>query len=128
MEKKDTSAAKLTVYYDGSCALCALEIAHYKRQEGADRLRFLDASVESDLGEGLTREAALGRFHVRAADGALVSGARGFAAIWAQLPRWRWAARLAAMPGVTPFLERAYRGFLPLRPTLARLVTRLRRQ
>jgi len=115
----------LTVYYDGGCPLCRLEMDHYKRQSGAERLCFVDATSSSaDLGGDLSRDTALSRFHVRDADGALVSGARGFVAVWAVLPRWRWAARIAGLPAVTPLLELAYRGFLPLRPWLARALWR----
>ena len=124
MDTEKTPAPELTVYYDGACPLCTLEIDHYKRQSGADALCFVDASGSSDLGQDLTRDAALSRFHVRDANGQLISGARGFAAIWAKLPSWRWAARLAKLPLVTPLLELAYRGFLPLRPWLARIAAR----
>ncbi len=119
-----TQQKELTIYYDGACPLCSMEIAHYKRQEGAEKLNFVDAAQTADLGDDLSRDAALRRFHVRDQGGQLVSGAAGFTRIWAILPRWRWAARLARLPGVTPLLELGYRAFLPLRPTLARLAAR----
>ncbi|WP_170559090.1 thiol-disulfide oxidoreductase DCC family protein [Ruegeria atlantica] len=77
-----------TVYYDGSCPLCSVEIEHCASCKGADRLRFVDVS-NSDvlLGDDLTRQEALGRFHVRRADGKLVSGARGFTELWGALPK-----------------------------------------
>ncbi len=114
-----------TVYYDGSCPLCTVEIRHYASCEGADRLRFVDVSrPDADLGDDLTQQDAMGRFHVRRPDGELVSGARGFAELWSALPKWRWLATVANLPGVTPALEIAYRGFLPLRPTLSRIASR----
>lgn len=121
---RENDTAELTVYYDGACPLCRMEISHYQRQQGAERICFVDASETGDLGDDLPQEAALRRFHVRDAEGRLVSGAAGFARIWAVLPRWQWAARLARLPGMTALLELAYRGFLPLRPMLARLVAR----
>ena len=122
-----SSDKDLTVYHDGACPLCSLEIAHYARQEGAERLDFEDVSrEEAQTGAGLTREVALRRFHVRRADGTVLSGAAGFAEIWKTLPRWRWAGRIAALPGVVHVLELFYRAFLPLRPHLARLVSRYR--
>ena len=117
----DTDENKLTVYYDGNCPLCRAEISHYATREGADQICFVDAAQkDTDLGADLDPDQALGRFHVRLGDGTLVSGAKGFVAIWSILPRWRVLARIARLPGVTPFLELLYRGFLPIRPTLSR--------
>ena len=109
----------LTVYYDGACPLCLAEISHYKGLDGADRIDFVDAASEA-LPDDLDRDTALGRFHVRRADGTLVSGAAGFAEVWGGLPKWRWAARLAAIPGMLWVMERMYRAFLPVRPYLSR--------
>ncbi|WP_206539606.1 DCC1-like thiol-disulfide oxidoreductase family protein [Ruegeria sp. ANG-S4] len=113
-----------TVYYDGSCPLCSVEIGHYAACEGSDGLHFVDVS-NSDvrLGDDLTRQEAMGRFHVRLADGKLVSGARGFTELWGALPKWRWLARVARLPGILPLLELAYRCFLPLRPMISRIAS-----
>jgi predicted DCC family thiol-disulfide oxidoreductase YuxK len=121
-----TPRPTLTVYYDGACPLCAAEIRLYRRSEGAERVAWVDVGAEGpgNLGPALTREAARARFHVRRPDGVLVSGAAGFAALWAVLPRWRILARIAALPGVTGLGEIAYRLFLPLRPWIARWAPR----
>lgn len=110
--------APLTVYFDGACPICSAEIAHYRRQPGAQACTWIDAAscAEDALGPGLTRGAALGRFHVRRADGQLVGGMRGFAALWSTLPRTAWLGRLASIGPVTALLEAAYRVFLTLRP------------
>jgi predicted DCC family thiol-disulfide oxidoreductase YuxK len=114
----------LTIYFDGSCPLCSVEIGHYARQRGADRLCFVDASDPGETtGADLPREAAMRRFHVRAADGRLLSGARAFVAIWDTLPAWRPLARLARLPGVIAVLEGAYSLFLPIRPLLSRVAS-----
>ena len=114
-----------TVYYDGACPLCQREIGLYRRATGAEALDFVDVSKDdAPLGADLDREKALARFHVRDASGRLVSGAEGFVALWAALPRWRWLARIASLRGVTPMLERLYRQFLRVRPHVQK---RLRR-
>ncbi|NBR89963.1 MAG: DUF393 domain-containing protein [Rhodobacteraceae bacterium] len=113
---------QLTVYYDGACPLCRSEIGLYSKCKGAEAIRFVDVSdATQPLGQDLTRPNALRRFHVRLSDGTLVSGAAGFTALWASLPHWRWLARAAKLPGIEPLLERLYRGFLVIRPTLSRL-------
>ena len=116
---------RLTVYYDGSCPLCRAEIDHYGRQQGAEGLCFTDISPEDARpGPDLARSAAMARFHVRDPQGQLVSGAAAFVLIWQSLPRWRWAARLARLPGAMWLLEGGYRLLLPVRPLLARLAAR----
>ncbi len=116
----------LIVYYDGSCPLCTAEIRHYAGQPGADNLDFVDISRDgANPGADLTPRDAMRRFHVRRADGRLLSGARAFVAIWELLPRWRWAARIAGLPGMPTLMELGYRTFLPVRPLLSRLASRL---
>ncbi|HLG83203.1 MAG TPA: bifunctional 2-polyprenyl-6-hydroxyphenol methylase/3-demethylubiquinol 3-O-methyltransferase UbiG [Bradyrhizobium sp.] len=119
--------SSLTVYFDGSCPLCRAEIAHYQRQDGADRLQFTDVSEPAArLPSDLSRERAMARFHVRASDGRLVSGAEAFVSIWRLLPRWRFAAKLADLPGMLTLIEAGYRIFLPVRPLMARLFAKFR--
>jgi len=114
---------RLTVYFDGSCPLCRLEIDHYAAQPGASRLAFIDvAAAHADTGSDLARTAAMARFHVRLPNGRLVSGAQAFTQIWQRLPAWRFAARLARLPGALAVIEALYRIFLPVRPLLSRLV------
>jgi predicted DCC family thiol-disulfide oxidoreductase YuxK len=111
----------LTVYFDGSCPLCQAEIAHYRKQDGAGTICFLNVSEnEQTLAPDLSKQQAMRRFHVRRIDGSLLSGAAAFVAIWSALPRWRWLARLAALPGILSCLEAAYRLFLPVRPTVSK--------
>lgn len=118
MPAPDSASSTLRVYYDGGCPLCRAEIASYQRTEGAEALRWVDADGCSlpELGAGLDRHTALARMHVRRADGTLVQGAAAFVEIWSALPRWRWLARLARLPGALPLLELAYRVFLRIRP------------
>jgi predicted DCC family thiol-disulfide oxidoreductase YuxK len=118
---------RLKVYFDGGCPLCRSEIAHYRKLDAAGRVDFVDlSSPAADIGPDLSREAALGRFHVRGRDGELESGAAAFVRLWKELPGWRWLAVMARVPGVVWIMERAYRGFLPIRPRLARYLARTR--
>ena len=113
----DRTFAPLTVYFDGGCPVCSREIAHYRLQPGAEACAWVDASscTDADLGPGLTRTAALGRFHVRRADGELIDGMRGFATLWRALPRIAWLGRIASFGPLPALLELAYQGFLVMR-------------
>ena len=117
MDQPNTRRA-LTVYFDGGCPLCSREIAAYRRQAGAEKCVWVDASAcsESALGDGLSRPDALARFHVRSADGQMLTGMRAFALLWRQLPRMAWVGRLVSVGPMPAMLEAAYRLFLRLRP------------
>jgi predicted DCC family thiol-disulfide oxidoreductase YuxK len=116
------SAHALKVYYDGACPLCQREIAHYRSIDRAGQVEFVDLTKDgAETGPDLRPEDALARFHVRDANGQLMSGAQAFLRLWEELPGWRWLAPVAKVPGVTWLLERAYRGFLPLRPRIQKL-------
>lgn len=112
----------LTVLYDGSCPLCRREIALYRDLPADAPLAWCDVSAPTQpLPEGAARETLMARFHVRRADGELLSGAAAFVALWARLPGWRWLATLARAPGATAMMEVAYRGFLRVRPMVQRV-------
>jgi predicted DCC family thiol-disulfide oxidoreductase YuxK len=118
-------AAAATVYFDGSCPLCRMEIGHYQRLDSAGSLCFVDVSAPSAaMGAGLDRDTAMARFHIRDAQGQLLSGAAAFVEIWRLVPGWRFASRLASVPGMLFLLEKSYRGFLRLRPFISEFLRR----
>ncbi len=125
-EQGATPEQPLTVYFDGSCALCSTEIRHYQRLGEAAPLHFVDVAGEQKRpADDLSRSDAMRRFHVRCADGELVSGAAAFALLWENLPAWRWVARLHRLPGVAAIMEGGYRVTLVIRPALSRIAARL---
>ena len=117
---------KSTVFFDGSCPLCRAEIGYYRRKDQVSALCFVDISEAGAVPpEGVTQQRAMERFHVRARDGRVLSGAAAFVEIWTRLPKWRWAARAASLPGALIALELGYRVFLPIRPFISRLFGRV---
>ena len=114
-------APTLTIYYDGSCPLCRREIAFYRHQAATAPLEWVDVSASTaTLGADLSCEAAMRRFHVRDANGQLLSGGAAFARLWRALPGWRVLGWCFAWPPLSWALEAAYRAFLPVRPKLQR--------
>jgi len=122
-------ALPLTVLYDGACPLCRREIGVYRGLQPlhADSpVCFVDVNDAAlPLPPGTTRAQLLARFHVRGRDGALLSGAQAFLALWAALPGWRWLALAGRMPCAAWLMERGYRFFLRWRPLLQRWAFRL---
>ena len=124
MLAKPNDEKNLTVYFDGSCPICSREIAYYQGQEATVPITWVDASATSaELPQGLLRDDALKRFHIRLPDQTLVSGAHAFACLWRTLPRFRILGSVAQLPGIRTILEWGYSFFLILRPRLQRATT-----
>ena len=117
------NSSQPTIYFDGSCPVCRAEIGYYRKRDVAGALCFVDVSrSDCELPPGLTRGQAMARFHVRGGNGQLSSGAAAFIEVWSRLPRWRWLARAAAIPGAALAMEFGYRLFLRVRPAFVRIV------
>ena len=118
----ESEVQESTVFFDGSCPLCRAEIGYYRRKDQAGALCFVDVSQPGAMTlEGINQQRAMERFHVRARDGRVLSGAAAFVEVWTRLPKWRWAARAASLQGALTALELGYRMFLPVRPFISRV-------
>ena len=118
----ESDVAKSTVFFDGSCPLCRAEIGYYRRRDQGGALCFVDVSeTGAPTPGGITQQRAMELFHVRARDGRVLSGAAAFVEVLTHLPKWRWAARAASLPGALTALELGYRTFLPVRPFISRV-------
>jgi len=109
---------KLVVWHDGGCPLCRREIALMRRLDRGGAITFVDVASPANVCP-IDRAALLARFHARE-DGALLSGAAAFAAMWRAIPLLRPLGLAARNPRILALLERAYRIFLRLRPRLQR--------
>ena len=124
----DIIAGRPAVFFDGSCPLCTAEISTYRKCRGADEIDWVDVAVggagarDEYIAPGLMRTDAMRRFHMRRADGEIVSGGAAFAELWAALPAFSWAGRIGRQRPVSLLLEGAYRLFLPVRPLLQKLL------
>lgn len=99
----------LSILYNGACPICSREIAHYQRlarRHGA-AVDFQDLNI-ADLAQwGISADAARRRLHARQGQ-CRVDGLPAFRALWAQLPGWRWLARLTGLPLIRPLAALAY--------------------
>ncbi len=117
MNSPINAPAAVSVFFDGSCPLCQREVRMYQKIASSVPIRWID--VSSNLEENTTGRSCaelMSRFHVRTADGALLSGARAFIALWLLFPGWRWLGRFGSLPLMPTLLEVLYRGFLRIRP------------
>ena len=96
------------VLYNDTCPICAHEIGIYARaaQQGAGPdMQFCPLSDAASF--GLDSDTAAQQLHVMQG-GTLLVGVDAFIAIWAALPRWAWAARLASLPVIRTALGFVY--------------------
>jgi predicted DCC family thiol-disulfide oxidoreductase YuxK len=107
-------AQGLAVYMNEACPVCRVEMEHYEgmRTEATCPIAFQrigndPAGLET---YGLTTGDLRRRLYVRDVDGRVFSGVDAFAVLWRTLPRYRWASRLIAMPGVHGLSDMIYEG------------------
>lgn len=113
---------RMTVWYDSGCPLCRREIALMRRLDRQGRIDFVDLETADTC--PVDRQAMLARLHA-SEDGQLRTGAAAFAALWRRIPLLRPLGLAARNPLVLAALERAYLGFLRVRPWLQGLARRL---
>ncbi len=88
--------------YNASCPVCSYEIDHYAAyaRDKALPIAFDDLNDMEKLGAWrVDADTAARRLHVLK-DGVLLAGIPAFIALWQEMPRYRWLARLVALPGV----------------------------
>ena len=109
--KHDT---RTTVLYNAACPVCRREIDHYAKitQDTALPIDFEDLNTrETPRNWGMDADTAARRLHVRK-DGIVLSGIPAFIALWQEIPRYRWLARIVSLPGIHRLAVWTYDGIL----------------
>ena len=86
------------VWYDGECAVCRSARNWCESHDRAGRLTFRDYRTTDDRELPVPRSAVETSLWVRDPRGRLAGGFDGWRMILAELPSWRWLARLTGMP------------------------------
>jgi predicted DCC family thiol-disulfide oxidoreductase YuxK len=94
---EDTSG-KLTVWMDGSCMLCQKSQGWCELRDLNRRLRFKDFRTANEDELPLARSDHEQSMWVRDPDGEVFGGFAAWRRIMAEIPRWRWLARMASFP------------------------------
>jgi predicted DCC family thiol-disulfide oxidoreductase YuxK len=100
---------KTSVLFNATCPVCNFEITHYARYAVANDLPIRFDDLNSDaLGQwGLDADTAARRLYVLH-EGTLTSGIPAFLVLWAQMPRYRWLARIVGFPGIIQIASFTY--------------------
>ena len=118
----DYRMGNVIIWFDGSCPLCAREIALMRWLDWRGAITFHDVSPPDAICP-LDRQSLLARFHA-SENGVLLSGAAAFAAMWRAIPLLKPLGWAAQHPAVLAFLERAYIRFLDMRPRIQQVLLR----
>ena len=115
-------SVELTVYYDGLCKVCDLEIQFYRRRDHSARVRWVDIMDPhfSAEAEGLDPVLVHQEMHARRGDGSLAVGVQAFVEIWKVLPGFGTLATVASRSWMRPLLNAGYHAFTRIRPYLPR--------
>lgn len=97
------------ILYNGDCPVCSIEIRHYANlaEQRELPLRFDDLNSEDLARWGVDADQAARRLHVRH-QGEVLSGIPAFLVFWAQMPGYRWVARVVGLPGLRQLASALY--------------------
>jgi predicted DCC family thiol-disulfide oxidoreductase YuxK len=102
----------LETYFNSACPVCSTEIGRCRRVADTARREMVWHDINRDP-EALARfgvdaAAVRLRLHVIDREGRLLVGVPAFAAIWDELPRHRWLARVARVRFLAPIWALLY--------------------
>ena len=102
---------KTTMYYDGGCPICMRGVRHWRRLDWARRIEWVDLMERPDAlaAEGISFATAMDVLHVRRRDGRLMVGVPAFAALWSELPGYRFLSMMLSPPWIMTMADRFYR-------------------
>tara|TARA_B100000900_G_scaffold340698_1_gene303576 strand:- start:407 stop:760 length:354 start_codon:yes stop_codon:yes gene_type:complete len=87
----------IKVLFNDSCSICSKEINHYKSLD--NNIKWIDINnldVACKI-SGKNHRELLKRLHV-IKDDKVYSGVRAFIIMWSNIPRYKWAANIVALP------------------------------
>jgi predicted DCC family thiol-disulfide oxidoreductase YuxK len=98
-----------------------MEINHYKKQQGADKISFIDITAPSFDAKknGVDPFLVHKIMHVKRGT-QLYTKVDAFIEIWKELPKYNWAVGIAKNKLVRPILNVGYEAFAVIRPYLPR--------
>jgi predicted DCC family thiol-disulfide oxidoreductase YuxK len=119
-----TSCDRMTVFYDGACPVCALEIDTLAARDRERRLDLVDiAAPDFDAARhGFVHADLDAAMHVRCADGHVVRGVPALRLVY-EAAGLGWLVRPTAWPVVGGIAAAAYRGFARRRHSISRALT-----
>jgi len=100
-----------TVYHDGECPICNVEINAMKRLDKDKHIQWVDISKDQTAMEaaGLSYQDTMDRIHVKTDNNEMITGVAGFLNVWKHLPYFRRLVPIIKYtPGLHWLMEKAY--------------------
>lgn len=114
----------LTLYFDGGCPLCLMEIEELRKLSQDGRLAFVDANAEDFAASypHIDRRAALAKLHGETDDGRMLYGLDVTVAAWSAVGKHRWL-RILRWPVLRYMADAGYWLFARYRAPIAWMLT-----
>ncbi|RMA82442.1 thiol-disulfide oxidoreductase DCC family protein [Umboniibacter marinipuniceus] len=113
---------RLTVFFDGSCPLCAREMDALARFDIHSRIHFVDLNDELSLPLGITHSDAVATLHVIDFQGQLRTAVDANVLLWETVGKKPWL-RVLRWPIIRSFANLGYRIFAKHREYFSLLLT-----
>lgn len=100
-----------TVYHDGECPICNVEINAMKRIDKAKHIKWVDISKDQAAldAAGLSYQQTMDRIHVQDENQQMITGVDGFLIVWRHLPYFRRVVPIIQhTPGLRWLMEKGY--------------------
>ena len=114
----DDQPYSATVYHDGECPICNVEINQMKRLDKTKKINWVDITKDQAAldAAGLTYQQTMDRIHVQDSDQVMQTGVKGFLSVWEHLPYFRRAVPIVKhTPFLLPLMEWGYVKFAKYR-------------
>ena len=97
--------------YDGDCGFCESACDWIRARSDAQAFEYLPCQSDErrDRFPAIAEEECMDAMQLISEDGTVFSGDRALPHILLRVRRWRWAARIFSIPGVSLFAPIAYR-------------------
>ena len=109
MDPPTDRSRTLDVWFDGECHLCLKSRGWCEARDRNRHLSFYDFRSADEHDLPVSRHDLESSMWVRDRGGNLVQGFAAWRRIMAELPRWKWLARLASLPPFTLIGPALYR-------------------
>ena len=117
-ENTGAQAYSATVYHDGECPICNVEINQMKKLDKTNKIKWVDITKDQAAldAAGLTYQQTMDRIHVQDSNQVMQTGVVGFLSVWEHLPYFRRAVPIIRKtPFLLPLMEWGYVKFAKYR-------------